>query len=476
MRAAPAEGLDAHTIAPIPEADKTSTALHQFWIWAGANVAPINWILGALGIVLGLGLWTTIIVIAIGNVLGMSLFGLFVLMGHKTGINQMVLSRSAFGRRGAYLPAAIEGFVMIGWVALNTWIILDVCIAILGKMGVDGGTPVKIGIVLVVMAIQVALGTFGFYAIRTFEKWTVPVTFAVVVAMTIVAWSKGNVDWGYAGTVTGKERITAISQLMTAIGIGWGISWLAHASDFARFVPRSVPPKKLYIAAVLGQFLPVLWLGVLGASLATTGTGADPAVMIVNTFGALALPVLLLVLHAPIAANILNIYSAGLAALTLDAKVARHKVCIALGMAATVFTLILVFHSDLASTVTSWLSGLVIWLSAWGSIMFVHFYVIRRGRIDIEALYDDPRTSRVGDINWRTMAAFAAGLFAGWLFEYGQVGFFQGPLSKALNQVDISWLAGMLVAGTTYYLLERKRSAPTPVPSLATAEPVAEAS
>jgi hypothetical protein len=34
----------------------------QFWIWAGANIAPINWVLGALGINLGLGLRDTFIV------------------------------------------------------------------------------------------------------------------------------------------------------------------------------------------------------------------------------------------------------------------------------------------------------------------------------------------------------------------------------------------------------------------------------
>src|SRR2546425_7810440 len=43
--------VDVHNIEPIPEADKDSTGLQQMWIWAGANIAPINWALGALGIV-----------------------------------------------------------------------------------------------------------------------------------------------------------------------------------------------------------------------------------------------------------------------------------------------------------------------------------------------------------------------------------------------------------------------------------------
>ena len=49
-----------HTLMPIPENARTSTVAHQFWIWMGANIAPINWVLGALGIYLGLSLWQTI--------------------------------------------------------------------------------------------------------------------------------------------------------------------------------------------------------------------------------------------------------------------------------------------------------------------------------------------------------------------------------------------------------------------------------
>ena len=57
--------LDAHSIEPIPEQDKDSTGIQQLWIWAGANIAPINWILGALGIVLGLGLVETVLIVVL---------------------------------------------------------------------------------------------------------------------------------------------------------------------------------------------------------------------------------------------------------------------------------------------------------------------------------------------------------------------------------------------------------------------------
>ena len=61
---------DVHSIEQIPDADRDSTGPQQMWIWAGANIAPVNWALGALGIILKLGLWETIAVIVFGNIIG----------------------------------------------------------------------------------------------------------------------------------------------------------------------------------------------------------------------------------------------------------------------------------------------------------------------------------------------------------------------------------------------------------------------
>jgi NCS1 family nucleobase:cation symporter-1 len=385
-----------------------------------------------------------------------------VLMGQRTGVTQMVLSRSAFGRRGAYLPTAIQFCIATGWCAVNTWIVLDLVTSLFGELGIDGGTGLKIAVVLVIMALQVLIAAYGFRAIATFEKWTVPVTLVVLLVMTIVAWTQIDIDWGYAGAgLTGGDRLSAMSTVMTAIGVGWGISWFAYASDYSRFVPREVPARKLYTASVLGQFIPVIWLGVLGATLATVSGEVDPGQLIVNSFGALAIPVLLLVIHGPIATNILNIYSASVCALTLDIKVDRKIVAYVVGVFATAFTVWLVFQEDFASSLDGWLASMVTWVAPWGAIMLVHFYWIARQRIDVPALYDEPGSSRLGDFRWDALVAFVVGIVATWFFEFGIPTALQGPGAKALGNVDLSWLAGALAAGIVYAVAaSRRRTAP----------------
>src|SRR3712207_8098978 len=76
-------------------------------------------------------------------------------MGQRTGVTQMVLSRSAFGRRGAYLPTVFQMIIATGWIAINTWIILDLTAELLSRLGIPGTPATKIVLVLLIMAIQV---------------------------------------------------------------------------------------------------------------------------------------------------------------------------------------------------------------------------------------------------------------------------------------------------------------------------------
>src|SRR5215203_538604 len=176
------------------------------------SIAPINWILGALGIVLGLGLVETVLIVVLGNLVGCAIFAAMTVMGHKTGVNQMVLSRSAFGRRGGYLSSWIQFLMTMGWIGVNTYFPVVLAVAILGHFGVEDTFLVKFLVVTVIMVIQVGIGVYGFYLIRTFEKYTVPVTLAIMALMSVLAWSRdGVVDWGLTTKLTGGAHFSAIT-------------------------------------------------------------------------------------------------------------------------------------------------------------------------------------------------------------------------------------------------------------------------
>jgi NCS1 family nucleobase:cation symporter-1 len=448
--------LDPHGIDPIPDKDRDSTPVQQFWIWAGANIAPINWVLGALGIVLGLSLLETIIVVALGNLVGCAIFGLFCVMGHRTGVNQMVLSRSAFGRRGAYVPGVAQLLLTMGWVGVNTWVVLDLTLGVLAELGIEGGTGLKYVIGFVLMASQAVIAIYGFYLIRTFEKYTVPIAALIMVVMSVLAWTETDVVWNES-TVSGADKFTAITQLLTAIGVGWGISWLTYSSDYTRFVARRYTSRQVFWATALGMFLPTVWLAALGASIASSGTETDPSQIVASVFGVMTIPVLLLIMHGPIATNILNLYSCSLAALSVGLRTARWRVTVAAAIVGSIALVAFIQSDSFAESFDQWIVSIVVWISPWAGITLVEYFVLRRRQVDVPALYEPPEKSPYGDVNWPAIVALVVGLAAGWAWEYGLVGPMQGPIAKATGNTDFSWAAGMLVAGGLYWALAGER-------------------
>jgi len=459
--------VDVHNIEPIPEADKDSTGPQQMWIWAGANIAPINWALGALGIVLKLGLWETIAVIVLGNLVGCAIFAAFTVMGHKTGVNQMVLCRSAFGRRGAYLPSALMFLMTLGWIGVNTYFPVKIAVAILGQFGIGDTWLTNFSVVTVVMVIQVLIGIYGFYAIRTFEKYTVPVTAAIMALMSLLAWTRpGVVDWGLTSTLPPALHLAMITLLMTAIGVGWGISWVTWASDYSRFVPRTVSSRAVFWYSYVGMFVPTVWLAILGATVASVTKDTDPAKMVSAVFGGItSILVLLMVLHGPIATNILNVYSAALAALSMGLRLSRTAVALIAGVVGYLVTIYFVFQPSFAKAFDNWMISLLLWMSPWAGVILADFFIKRKGHIDVDELYRTPERSAYGDINWGGITAFLVGLVAGWSVEDGLVPALQGPIStKLLSGADLSWLVGIVVAGAVYLAIGARVVAAVPRP------------
>jgi NCS1 nucleoside transporter family len=457
---------DIHSIEPIPDADRDSTGIQQMWIWAGANIAPVNWALGALGIILKLGLWETIAVIVFGNIVGCAIFAAFTVMGHKTGVNQMVLSRSAFGVRGAYLPSILMFVMTLCWIGVNTYFPVKIAVAILGQFGVPDSWLVEILIITLVMVLQVSIGVYGFYAIRTFEKYTVPVTVAIMVLMSVLAWTRpGVVNWGLSSTLPPGAHLAMITLLVTAIGVGWGISWVTWASDYSRFVPRNVSSRSVFWYSYFGMFVPTVWLAILGATIASTTLDTDPAKMVSAVFGGpTSILVLLMVLHGPIATNILNVYSAALAALSAGFNFSRIKLAAIVGVVGYLVTLYFIFAPSFAKAFDNWMISLLLWMSPWTGVILADFYIKRKGQIEVAELYRSPETSAYGDINWNGMIAFLAGLVAGWSVEDGLVGALQGPISiNLLGGADLSWLVGIVVSGGVYLALGKRVTSPSPV-------------
>jgi Polysaccharide deacetylase/Permease for cytosine/purines, uracil, thiamine, allantoin len=185
--------------------------------------------------------------------------------------------------------------------------------------------------------------------------------------------------------------------------------------------------------------------------------GVQPKGHRTSVFGVMTIPVLLLIMHGPIATNILNLYSCSLAALSVGLRASRWKVTAAAAVVGSGVLVAFIQSESFATSFDNWIASIVVWISPWAGITLVEYFVLRRGKVDVRALYEPPDRSPFGDVNWPAIVALVLGLAAGWSWQYGLVGPLQGPIAKALGNTDFSWAAGMLVAGGLYWALAGRR-------------------
>jgi NCS1 family nucleobase:cation symporter-1 len=65
-------------------------------------------------------------------------------------------------------------------------------------------------------------------------------------------------------------------------------------------------------------------------------------------------------------------------------------------------------------------------------------------------LFKLPGEGQLVDVSWPATIAFVVGMVATWSFEYGMPTWLQGPAAKAIGGIDLSWLAGSVVAAVVY--------------------------
>jgi toxin CptA len=174
----------------------------------------------------------------------------------------------------------------------------------------------------------------------------------------------------------------------------------------------------------------------------------------------LALPVLFLVIHGPIATNILNIYTFSVATQALDVKLHRRMLNLFVGVFALAAVIFFIFQSSLATVLSTWLGAIVAWIASWAGIMLVHYFVIEKRQLNAQRLFDPVGSRRLPDVNWATMVCFLVGIVATWMFMYGPLPVMQGFGSRALGGLDLSWLAGSLVAAALYAVLGQRAHQP----------------
>jgi NCS1 family nucleobase:cation symporter-1 len=459
------------------DSERTGVPREMFFVFAGVNVAVTNLAVGALGIVLGLSLVDVLLVYFLGAILGSAAVGLCALQGQRTGGSVMVNARPSFGFEGARLLAVLLFITTAGWFGVNSYFGVTAARSMAAQFGVPGGPGTDVLLLALLTALLVLVAVFGYRIITKYERIAFIGMGISLVIVAIGAFS-GGIDWGHQATVHGAERIGAITVLVTALGVGWGVSWTPFAHDFGRFVRRDASQRKVFFSAAVGMYVGTFLTFALSAVIAISAESSLDVGKTVEAAlpQAVAFPVLLVMTLGLLPANLVNLFVGPAVLKTAGLRLNRFQGVLITALVGMPIAVAGIYQPEFGSTFKAFMLTLVMWLTPWLVITLSDYFLIHRGYYTDVELFT--RHGVAGRFFAPGIVAWVVGLAASLAFANTPI--FASPLmTRYFGGADLSLFVGALVSFAVYYpwASSRKKASlrsETPAPEVVHHERVAE--
>jgi purine-cytosine permease-like protein len=408
--------IEVNGINAIAVAERRGRPRDLFWPWFAANVSVLALSYGAFVLGFGVSFWQGLAVSVVGIVVSAVLCGFIAVAGPRGSAPTMVLSRAAFGVRGNKLATAISWLLNVGWETVLVTLATLAIATVFGHLGWGGGTGTKVVALVVVVSLTIAGGVLGFDLIMRMQTVITVVTAVLTVVFIVLAFDR--IDWAAvaaqpAGST--QEVIGALVFMMTSFGLGW----VSMAADYSRYLPRTSSGAGIVGWTTVAISLAPIVLVVFGLLLVGSSTSLGPAIG-ADPIGALAvlLPTWFLVPFAVVAVlgliggSVLDIYSSGLALLTLGLRAPRYVAALIDGALMTGGTIYVVFAAgNFLAQFEGFLITLGVPIAAWCGVMLADI-AIRRADYSAPDLYD--RSGRYGDVRRLPVALVLFATAVGW--------------------------------------------------------------
>jgi putative hydroxymethylpyrimidine transporter CytX len=290
-------------IDPVPERLRVLGAWDTGLLWGNLGVSLLVVVAGA-ALVPALSLPDALLAIAIGCIVGNLMLGVAGAIGADARVPGMVLLRAPLGRRGSYVPTAINVLQGIGWTVFELLIIATAAAALsdelLGFRAQWLWTLVFGGVALVLAL----LGPIGFVRrfVRKVAIWAVP---AALVYLTWWALDGSDIASLWSEPGEGGLSVWQGADIVVAITV----SFVPYAADYTRF---SRDRRGAFLGTGIGYLVPDAWLLALGVVLVLSRDLSDaaalPAAVVAGGFAAILALFALLVTETDEA--FANVYSA----------------------------------------------------------------------------------------------------------------------------------------------------------------------
>ena len=259
MRDTPQWGIE-----PVPDRLRVLGLMDTTLLWTNLGISLLVLVLPAY---FDLPLRDALAATLVGAVIGNLMLAVAALIGADARVPAMVLQRAPLGRRGSYLPTALNILQCLGWAIFELIVIATaaglLCDKLFGFKAV-WAWKLLFGVVAAVLAL---LGPVGFVRrfVRKFAIW------AVLASVVYLAW--WIVDGANLGRSWTEGGHKGSFWLAVDTVVAVTVSWAPLVADYTRF---SRDRRSAFYGVGVGYFLPTLFQFGFG-SILVLSRGLDPS-------------------------------------------------------------------------------------------------------------------------------------------------------------------------------------------------------
>jgi len=428
----------------IAESERSGKARSLFWPWAGANVSLLALSYGAFFLGFGISFRQATAAAFIGTIGSFLLVGISSLAGKRSNAPTMVLSRASFGVKGSVLPGALSYLIFVGWETVLVSLATLATGTVFSRIGgVDNNLALILGFILAV-SLTVFGGVLGFTVIMKLQKLLTITT--IVMTLVYVLLTVDNINWSVINAIPDGSLQSFIGAVIFGV-TGIGLGWVNAAADYSRYLPRSVSSKAVVGWTVLGASIVPIVLVIYGAALSGSSKELSEAISM-DPIGALTtmlptwylIPFALVAILGLVGGAILDLYSSGLALVSIGVPIKRHQAAIidSVIMLAGTFYIVWVAN-NFFYPFQGFLITLGVPVAVWSAI-FVADVVMRKKAYSEKDLFDS--NGLYGSVNKGSITLMGIGSIIGWGFVTNTFApwlEWQGYLLRFIGGKDGAW-------------------------------------
>jgi NCS1 family nucleobase:cation symporter-1 len=445
--------IEIRSIDYVPDAERHGGLGSQFTLWLAANLQITAIVTGALAVVLGGDVFWSLVGLLVGQLLGGAVMALHAAQGPQLGLPQMISSRVQFGVYGAIIPIVAVCLMYVGFSASGSVLAGQ---AVGQLLGVDDG----IGIVIFGCFIVVTT-LLGYRLIHVLGR----VASVVGVVTFLYMFSRLFASHDVGALLAQRHFVFGKFLLAMSLSASWQIAYGPYVADYSRYLPRSTSTWRVFTAVLLGSVLGSqvsMTFGVFAAALSGKEFEHHEVGYIVGlgSSGVVASLLFFCIAFGKVTVTSLNAYGSFMSMATIVSGLRRQGLKISMlqrllyivAMVGVSIALALLGRHSFLKGFEAFILFLLAVFTPWSAINLVDYYCFTRSRYDVPALSDPD--GRYGRWNMTAIAIYVVGILVQVPFLSTDV--YTGPLVAALGGADISWILGLVVPATTYYVVMRR--------------------